>query len=222
MTDGRRAPDERDARDRILDVGRRMWSLGLVAANDGNVSVRLSDDRVLCTPTGVSKGMMTASQLTIVDLDGTVVDAGTAGGPSSEIRMHLGVYRASASAHAVVHAHPPHATVFALLGEPLDARLLPEVVLTMPVVPVAPYATPSTDAVPASVVPLVAEHRACLLEQHGALTWGADLETAYLDMERLEYVARLTFLLRQLGTSRELTTQQLDAIEERFGVPIAR
>jgi L-fuculose-phosphate aldolase len=214
--------ENRTQRDRVVDIGRRMWARGLVSANDGNISVRISEDRVLCTPTGVSKGAMTAEQLTVVGLDGTVIDAGTAGGPSSEIRMHLGVYRESADVHAVVHAHPVHATIFALLGEPLDAPLLPEVVLTMPVVPVAPYATPSTDAVSESVVPFVRQGRACLLEQHGAITWGPDLESAYLDMERLEYVAQLTYLLRQLGVRRHLTSGQLDAIEERFGVPIPR
>jgi L-fuculose-phosphate aldolase len=211
-----------EPRERLLDIGRRMWSRGLVAANDGNISVRVGDDRVLCSPTGVSKGAMTADQLAVVDLDGTVLERGTAGGPSSEIRMHLGVYRESAGVRAVVHAHPVHATIFALLGQPLDAHLLPEIVLTMPVIPVAPYATPSTHAVPESVIPFVNSGRACLLEQHGALTWGPDLESAYLDMERLEYVAQLTFLLRQRGEMRELEPEQLDALEEQFGVPIPR
>ncbi|MFJ6114541.1 class II aldolase/adducin family protein [Agrococcus sediminis] len=209
-------------RDRIVDVGRRMWSRGLVAANDGNVSMRLDDDLVLCTPTGVSKGAMSPEQLTVVDLDGTVVEAGSAGGPSSELQMHLGVYHTDADVRAVVHAHPPCATVFAVLGEPLRLRLLPEIVLTMPEIPVAPYATPSTAAVPKSVIPLVAKARACLLEQHGALTWSTDLESAYLDMERLEYAAQLTLALRQIGQYRVLDDQQLDALEAAFGQSIPR
>lgn len=209
-------------RDRILDVGRRMWSRGLVAANDGNVSMRLDGGLVLCTPTGVSKGTMTPEQLTVVDLDGTVIERGAAGGPSSEVQMHLGVYRADPDVGAVVHAHPPCATVFAVLGEPLRLRLLPEIVLTMPEVPVAPYATPSTTAVPASVVPFVGKVRACLLEQHGALTWSDDLESAYLDMERLEYAAQLALALRHVGRERVLDDEQLDGLEAAFGVAIPR
>lgn len=218
----RTSGEERAARDHIVDVGRRMWGRALVAANDGNVSVRLDDDRILCTPTRVSKGAMTPEQLTIVALDGTVLDPGTAGGPSSEIRMHLGVYRASADVRAVVHAHPVHATALAILGEPALTRMQPEVILTMPDLPIAPYATPSTEDVPASVAPLVGSVEACLLEQHGALTWAADLETAYLRMERVEQVAHLTVLMRQLGRSRDLEPEKLGALAERHGVTIPR
>lgn len=210
--------DEAAARQAIVDVGLRLWQRGLVSANDGNVSVRLGDDTFLCTPTGASKGAMRPSDLAVVATEGRVVDAGTGRGPSSEIRMHLGVYSARPDVNAVVHAHPPYATLAAITGTPLDQPLLPEIVVAMPRVPVAPYATPSTDAVPESVVPLTSGHSACLLEQHGALTWAADLESAYLDMERVEYFAHMVHLLQQTGVTRVLEPEKIAALKERFGV----
>lgn len=210
--------DENAARQSIVAVGLRMWQRGLVSANDGNVSVRLTTDTFLCTPTGMSKGAMRPSDLAVVAADGGVLDAGTGRGPSSEIRMHLGVYSARPDVNAVVHAHPPYATLAAIVGTPLDQPLLPEIVVAMPRVPVAPYATPSTDAVPESVVPLTDDHSACLLEQHGALTWAADLESAYLDMERVEYFAQMTQLLRQTGVTRVLEPEKITALKSRFGI----
>lgn len=205
-------------REAVVDVGARMWQRGLVTANDGNVSVRIAPDRVLCTPTLMSKGRMRASDLAVVDLDGVVIDAGSGQGPSSEIRMHLGVYREDANIGAVVHAHPTYSTLFAIRGEELNALLLPEIVVALPRVPLAPYATPSTDAVANSVRPLVADFSACLLEQHGALTWAADLESAYLQMERVETYARMLHLLKTSGDVRVLEQDKVDALRERFGL----
>lgn len=217
---GTAAAGEAGARAAIVDVGRRMWEREHVSANDGNVSVRLDAERVLCTPTMTSKGRLRPDQLAIVRLaDGAVLDRGVGLGPSSEIRMHLGVYAARPDVGAVVHAHPPHATAFAIRGDALTAPLLPELVVALPRVPLAPYATPSTDEMAESVLPYVHTDRACLLEQHGALAWGADLESAYLTMERIEYFARMMFLLRGLGGVRELSPEQITAIEERFGSP---
>jgi L-fuculose-phosphate aldolase len=211
--------DEREAREAIVDVGRRMWQRELVAANDGNISVRLGDDRVLCTPTSCSKGRLRPDELSLVRLDGTVLSAGAGRGPSSEIRLHLSVYRGDPAVGAVVHAHPLYATAFAIRGEPLTALLMPETVVALPEVPLAPYATPSTDDVPASVAAIVAAgRRACLLEQHGALTWAPDLEEAYLTMERLEFSARMTATLRTLGEVRELEPHKVRAVRERFGI----
>ena len=209
---------QQELRRAIVDVGRRMWQRELVSANDGNISVRLDANRVLFTPTMVSKGAMTEGMLAITDLDGALLDPGTGGGPSSERRMHLGIYREDPSVEAVVHAHPPYATAFAIRGEALSAQLLPEIVVALPTVPLAPYATPSTDDVPLSVRPLVRDHRACLLEQHGALSWGADLESAYLTMERIEYSARMLFTLRQLGEVRELDEIKIAGIRRQFGI----
>src|SRR5699024_7011242 len=157
-----------EARAQIVDVGLRLWQRGLVSANDGNVSVRLDEHHVLCTPTGISKGRMQASCLAVVSMDGSVLDAGTGRGPSSEIRMHLGVYHEDSSVQAVVHAHPIYSTLAAIRAEELDELLLPEIAVALPRVPLAAYATPSTDDVPASIRPHVHGHSACPLEQHGA------------------------------------------------------
>ena len=211
--------DEREARAAIVDVGRRLWERGYVSANDGNVSVRLDEERVLCTPTLISKGRMRPEDLAVVRLsDGSVLDAGAGPGPSSELPLHLGAYRARAELGAVVHAHPLYATAFAIRGEALTARLMPETVVALPRVPLAAYAVPSTDAVPASILPFVHTDKACLLEQHGAIAWDVDLESAYLTMERIEYTAQILAILRGLGPVRELSAEQVDAIHARFGL----
>lgn len=206
---------EAEARERICDIGRRMWQRGMVAANDGNISVRLGPDRFLCTPTGVSKGDLRPERLPVVDGSGRPVGACPLG-PSSEILLHLRVYAVDGSVNAVVHAHPTYATVWAIRGEGLYNQMMPEAVVTMPEVPLAPYATPSTAAVPDSIEPFILTHRACLLEQHGALTWDHDLEEAYLAMERLEYIAQVTFLLRQIGGGRNLPPAEIARLSARF------
>ncbi len=204
-----------DARDAVCDVGRRLWQRGMVAANDGNISVRVGPDSFLCTPTGVSKGNLRPEDLPVVGGNGQVLGDGGVR-PSSEIRMHLRVYAVDAGVGAVVHAHPMYSTMWAIKGEGLYGPMMPETVVTMPEVPLAPYATPSTDAVPDSVEPFILSHRACLLEHHGALTWGADLEEAYLAMERLEYTAQLTFLLRQIGGERFLPADEVARLNTIF------
>ena len=209
---------ERHLRRQICEIGRRMWQRNLVSANDGNVSVRMPDGRVLCTPTGVSKGFMTEVSLPMVTLDGELVETPGALPPSSEIKMHLRAYGESDEVGAVVHAHPPYATAFAIKGEALVGKLLPETILTMPEVPLAPYALPSTDAVPESIAPFITTHSSCLLEHHGALTWAGDLEAAYLMMERLEYFARVTFLARQLDGERDLSPERVSEVRRQFGV----
>jgi L-fuculose-phosphate aldolase len=203
------------AREELIRIGQAMWQRRMVAANDGNVSVRIGD-RVLCTPTGVSKGFLTPDDLSVVDLDGTLVDGERQ--PSSELKMHLRVYELDPGVRAVVHAHPLYATMWAVKGEGLHCRMLPETVVAMPDVPLAPYATPSTHQVPDSITPLVPGHSACLLEQHGALTWGPDLMTAYLGMERLEYTAELMWKLREAGAERDLPAGEIARIKEIFGV----
>ncbi|MHB1289056.1 class II aldolase/adducin family protein [Georgenia sp.] len=213
--------DEAALRRQICEIGRAMWQRGMVSANDGNISARLPGGRVLCTPTGVSKGFMTEASLPVVMLDGQVVQAGAGGlAPSSEIRMHLRAYQVSASVGAVVHAHPPFATAFAIKGEALVGRMMPESVVAMPEVPLAPYATPSTDEVPDSIEPFITTHTGCLLEHHGALTWAGDLVTAYLAMERLEYSAHMSYLTRQIGGERQLSDERIAALRERFGIDV--
>lgn len=197
-------PEEKELREQICDVGRNLWQRQMVAANDGNISARLSSGEILCTPASVSKGYLTPEKIAKVTATGDVLEVTAPYRPSTEVRMHLKVYEADDRVGAVVHAHPMYGTVFAVKGEALTRKMLPESVIHMPEIPLAPYATPSTDALGEAVAPFVVENHGCLLEQHGALTWGADLTNAYLAMERLEYTAKITYLLRLVGGEREL------------------
>lgn len=206
------AMNEHELRAQICDIGKSLWTKGMVAANDGNISMRISGDEILCTPTGVSKGFLTPKMLTKVTITGEVVESAAGLRPSSEIKMHLRLYQLSDTVGAVVHAHPMFGTVFAIKGEALAGKMMPESVIAMPEIPLAPYGTPSTDAVPDSVEPFVLTHTACLLESHGALSWGPDLMAAYLSMERLEYTAKVTFLARLLGGERDLPDSEIDKL----------
>lgn len=201
--------DEKALRQQICDIGKNLWNRGMVASNDGNISALMPGVRVLCTPTAVSKGYLTPSMLAVVDLQGNVLEQHEGHRPSSEVKMHLRIYQVSPAAGAVVHAHPLYGTVFAVMGEAIRTKMMPESVVTMSEVPLAPYATPSTEAVPDSVEPFALTHTACLLEHHGALSWGPDLMTAYLTMERLEYTAQMTYLLRQIGGERDLPDEEI-------------
>jgi len=201
--------DEKALREQICDIGKNLWNRGMVASNDGNISALMPGGRVLCTPTAVSKGYLTPSMLAVVDLQGNVLEQHEGHRPSSEVKMHLRIYQVSPAAGAVVHAHPLYGTVFAVMGEAIRTKMMPESVVTMSEVPLAPYATPSTEAVPDSVEPFALTHTACLLEHHGALSWGPDLMTAYLTMERLEYTAQMTYLLRQIGGERDLPDEEI-------------
>jgi L-fuculose-phosphate aldolase len=207
---------EMGLREQVCEIGRNLWNRGMVAANDGNISALMSDGRVLCTPTGVSKGYLTPSMLPVVDLEGRVLEQHGQYRPSSEIKMHLRIYQASLGAGAVVHAHPMYGTVFAVKGEAIATKMLPECVVAMPEVPLARYATPSTAAVADSVEPFALTHSVCLLEQHGALSWGPDLMAAYLTMERLEYTAKMTYLLRQIGGERDLADDEIARLHSLF------
>lgn len=208
---------EANAREAICDVGLRMWQRRMVSANDGNISVRLDNDLILCTPTGVSKGRLNPQELPIVNLQGEVVQSSTTARPSSEINMHLQVYRDNPEINAVVHAHPIAATLFAIRGQGISNQMLPESVVALPDVPVASYSTPSTAAVGASVSPFTHTHRACLLEQHGALTWDTSLEGAYLNMERLENIAQLELLFEVHSGARDLPQAEILNLKELFG-----
>lgn len=202
----------RELREEIVRVCRRLWQAGLIAGPDGNVSARLPDDLVLVTPSGLSKVDVTAEQLAIVRLDGAHV-----AGPlhaSSEVKMHLRLYRRRADVRAVVHAHPPTATAFAVAGEDFMAPVLPEVIFQMGGVPLVPYATPGTDAVADGLEPFLEQHDAFLLANHGATTVGATLREAHQRMESLEHAARIIAAARALGRVNELTEQQARALHE--------
>jgi len=197
-------------RKEILRACRKLDALGFVPATDGNVSVRLDQKRILITPSMLRKGDIKESQLLATDLEGKAL-AGR-GKPSSEIKMHLYTYKMRPEIKAIVHAHPPFATAFAAAGLDLTAPLLPEVVLTVGPVPLAPYATPSTEEVPRSIAPFIKGHQALLLANHGVLALGSSLEEALQRMERVEHLAKISFLARSLKRPQYLNKKQLQGL----------
>ena len=196
----------------ILEIGRRMWQKEWVAANDGNISVKISDNEFLTTATGVSKGFMTEEMIILVDGDGAVIDTHSNYKPSSELKMHMEVYKSRKDINAVVHAHPPYSTSFAVIGKPLDQFILPEAVLNLGIVPVAKYATPSTIEVPESIQPFLEKSDTILLQHHGALTLGSDLETAYYRMETLEHYSKILHLTQSIGNINFIEDEQLERL----------
>lgn len=206
--------NEFQIRQQMCEIGKRVYERGMVAANDGNFSVKLGEDEYLCTPTGVSKGFMTADCICRIDAEGRLLEPNGAYRPSSEMKMHLRVYRERPDVQAVVHAHPPFATTFAAAGLPLEQPILAEAVLTLGRVPVAGYGTPSTQAVPDAVAEYVSGYDAMLLKNHGALTYGDSLMNAYFKMESLEFYARILYQTKLLGGGAELTKQQVEDIYE--------
>ena len=181
----------------------------MVAANDGNFSVKLSENEFLCTPTGVSKGFMTPEYICKVDAEGNVIEANEGFKPSSEIKMHMRVYKEREDVKAVVHAHPMYATTFAVCGLPLTEPIMPEAVLSLGTVPLAKYGTPSTMEIPDAVSEYLPYYDAVLLENHGALSYADSLMGAYHKMESLEFYARLLYQAKMLGGPKELTDEQV-------------
>lgn len=206
--------NEQAIKEMICDVGRRMYNRNMVAANDGNISVKLNDHEILCTPTGVSKGFMTPEYICKIDERGNLLFANEGFKPSSEMKMHLRVYEKRPDIRAVVHAHPAYATSFAIAGIPLDQPIMSEAVLTLGSVPIADYATPSTMELPDNIEKYLKDYDAMLLEYHGALTYGRDLMAAYMKMESLEFFAQLTYQTRALGSNRVLSRERVDALIE--------
>ena len=201
-----------DVRDAICDVCHKMWQLGWVAANDGNVSVKLPDGNFMCTPTGISKSFITPEKLVIINDKYEIIEALDGYKPSSEIKMHLRCYKERDDVGAVVHAHPPTATGYAVAGIPLDKYSMIETVIAIGSVPVTPYGTPSTNEVPDAIAPYLQEHDVVLLENHGALTVGADLITAYYRMETLELFAKITLTAHLLGGAKEISRENIDRL----------
>lgn len=192
-----------DARGEIASVCRRLYDRGLIAGPDGNVSLRLDDGAILVTPSGLSKADVTPDDLVVVTLGGQVLEGRHA--PSSELRMHLRIYQRRPDVRAVVHAHPPAATGFAVAGEAFVAPVLPEVILQLGAVPLVPYATPGSEALADAFEPFLAGHDGFLMANHGATTIGPTLVTAHQRMESLEHAARILLAARALGTVNELS-----------------
>ncbi|MFQ6096381.1 MAG: class II aldolase/adducin family protein [Armatimonadota bacterium] len=202
---------EAQHRREICEVGRRLWLRGFVAANDGNISVRIADDEILATPTGVSKGFMSPHDIAKVDLSGRVVAGDTR--PSSELGMHLAIYQRRPDVCAVVHAHPPTSTGFAAAGRALEAPIVTEVVSTLGRVPLIEFARPSTHEVPEAMAPYIADYDAFLLANHGVVTLGPDVLTAYHRMETVEHYANISLVTRQLGGEVAIPATRLPELE---------
>ena len=204
-------------REAICQVGKLLYDRGYVAANDGNISVKVDEDRLLITPSGVSKGRMTPDMLLLTDLDGNVLEGDRH--PSSEGKMHLAVYRNRPDVNAVVHAHPAVATAFAVCRRGLDAPYLAELVVGLGNVPCTEtFAMLSTDEVPESVVPYLPDHNALLLANHGALAWGANLWEAFDRMEVVEHTAKIVMNAQMLGNPVALSDGEVARLERLQGM----
>ena len=196
----------------IVDIGKRIWTRGYVAANDGNITIKLNDNEILTTPTGVSKGFMSTEMIIKVDVNGKVVSGNSAYKPSSEVKMHLEVYKERPDIKSVVHAHPPYCTSFAVAGIPLNKCVLPEAIIVIGAVPIAKYGLPSTMEIPDAIRPHIKTSDAILLENHGALTLGTDLVNAYHKMETLEHTANIVWKAMQLGNLNVLSDYERDRL----------
>ncbi len=196
----------------ICAVGRWVHGHGYVAATDGNVSVRLDERRVLATPTLMSKGMMAPDDLVVVDTKGGHLQGRRKA--SSEIAMHLLIYKRRPDVHAVVHAHPPTATGYAAAGLALNQALISEVVLALGCIPLARYGTPGTPELTEALAPLVAQYDAILMANHGVVTYGADLLTAYMRMETVEHFARISLVTQLLGGPNLLSREEVEKLGE--------
>ncbi len=204
----------------VVEIGRRLYDGGYITALEGNVSVRLGDDRLLTTPKGVCKGYLTPEMLVVTDMSGKRV-AGDRD-PSTELLMHLAVYELRPDVQAVVHAHPPVATGFAAAGIPLDRAVLAEVVTTLGSIPIAPYGTPSTMELADAVRQYIRAHDGLLLANHGALSVGNDLFAAYYKMETVEHFARISLVARLLGREQVLSRQEVERLQGlrgMYGIP---
>lgn len=198
----------------ICEIGKRVYDRNMAASNDGNFSVKISENEILCTPTGVSKGFMTPECICKIDTKGNVLESNGNFRPSSEMKMHLRIYDKRPDVKAVVHTHPSYATSFAIAGIPLTQPIISEAIITLGCVPIADYGTPSTMELPDNIERFLPCHDAVLLENHGALTWGQDLLSAYHKMESLEFYAELMYKARMLGGAKEFSQEEIKKLYE--------
>ena len=210
---------EKELRQDIVDIGKLVYQKGWVAANDGNISIRLDADRVLCTPTGVSKGMMSVDDLIICDMHGNKIEGRRE--RTSEIAMHYKIYDMRPDVRSVVHAHPPVATGFATAGKPLNLALLPEVIIGLGCVPLAEYGLPGTDALTDGMLQYIPKYDAVLLANHGAVCYSDEVYKAFFKMETMEHFARITLVAELLGGPTLLPKVEVDKLFDsrtRYGV----
>ena len=218
---------ERLLRDEIVRVGQLLYDRNLIVATDGNISARLDANRVVCTPSGLCKGLMTADQLIVVDLDGNRVGLPNAANrhlkPTSEMRMHLEAYRRRPDVMGIVHAHPPTVIAASIAGLDMAQCLIPEVIVTLGVIPTTQYATPSSEENVHAIRELIAGHDAIILQRHGTLVVGNSPTDAYLKTETVDQMARVTLMLAVLGRSNTLPADQVSKlIEQRQALGLAR
>jgi L-fuculose-phosphate aldolase len=210
-------------REQMCEIGRRVYNKGFAAANDGNISLRLGEDRVLCSPTRVSKGFMKPDDLCIVDMDGKQVSGKRK--RSSEILLHLTIMKARADVKSVVHCHPPHATAFAVAREPIPKCVLPEIEVFLGEVAISPYETPGGQSFADTVLPYVKDTETILLANHGTVTYGSDLEDAYFKTEIIDAYCRILILARQIGRVNYYTDEkaaELLKLKPKLGIPDPR
>ena len=207
-----RYPTDAEAKNLIVEIGRRMYLKNFVAANDGNISCKVDAETIWTTPTGVSKGFMVADELVKMKLDGTIIVQGERA-PSSEVKMHLKIYSAREDIAAVCHAHPPVCTSFAIAGLSLECAIYPEALVNLGNVPCVAYELPGSQRLADSIAPYVKGHNAVLLANHGAVTWGTSLMEAWYRMESAEHFATiLMYTEKILGRANELSRAQIDEL----------
>ncbi|CAN5707884.1 class II aldolase/adducin family protein [soil metagenome] len=210
-------------KEQMCDIGRRIWLKGFCAGNEGNHSYRLSENRVLCTPTGVSKGQLKPEDICVVDMNGDQISG--ARKRTSEIQLHLAIYKARRDVRAVVHSHPPHATAFAVAGVDLPTCIHPEAEVFLGAVKTARYVTPGDQRLGDSILPYVKDSNTILLQSHGVVTYGDDLERAYYQLEIVDAYARILILAKQVGSIRPLEPgemKELLVLKGRFGMSDTR
>jgi L-fuculose-phosphate aldolase len=210
---------EREYRDDIIRVGRLLFDKGWVAANDGNISIRLDGERILATPTGMCKGMMEPDDLIVLDRQGRKIAGHRE--RTTEINMHLTIYDLRPDIRAVVHAHPPVATGFATAGKPLNLALLPEVIIAFGCVPIVAYGLPGTHELTEPMRPLIPKHDALLMANHGAVCYGEDVFQGYFRMETVEHSAKIQLVAELLGGPNVLPRREVEKLLDsrtRYGV----
>ena len=219
-------PTVLDIRKEMCDIGHRVWLRGYCAGNEGNHSVRISEDRVLCTPTGVSKGFLTPDQITIVDMEGQQIDKKNKMRRTSEVLLHLQIYKARPNVRSVIHSHPPHATAFAMANIPIPEGIHPEAEVFLGKVPTAPYTTPSYKELGESVIAVMNQDtNTVMMGNHGAVCFDTSLTGAYYKLEILDAYCRILLLTLSLGRVNQLTPREMHDLLEvkaKFGMPDSR
>ena len=213
MTRFNLSPQAEAAANHIVEICKRLHNRNMLAAADGNISLKISDDEILITPSGIAKGFMTPDAMAVINLKGDVL----IGKPSTERLMHLQIYRACEKAKAVVHAHPPTAIAWSIARpqlEKLPSDCLSEVILATGDIPFVPYARPGTEKMGSVLIPFLPQHRALILRCHGAVAWGEDLEEAYRGMERIEHSSQILAAAERLGGLNKLPDEEIQYLYE--------